>query len=323
MKRKTVITVMLMAFMLCACGGKQTASETMPTVEKENGDSNSRAIAAQDEVIEKTESDKNEQKGLCVTKESDGSITVALSDDKLELIKDGASELWLRLYFDDNREGGYEISSDGSNWAMNRIGENGVVAEGTELERSGKQWIFSIGEDAASDLEVCTYYEAIFKDWNNDDNTIMFADGNYAIEKSQQQAVTENTEREDISDDTQNTAQSTAEGYWFLDTKLLDIDGGWLKLYGLNESGMPTRLAYSMYGYEYDFALKNVSISVNGDEYTIEGTVCEFGKDKIDAPLYIFASGDGGIGEGSNQFVMDSPAKEYYYIEGKKDKFLF
>ena len=92
---------------------------------------------------------------------------------------------------------------------------------------------------------------------------------------------------------------------------------------------MPTKLSYSKYGYDYDFSLKNVSISVtNGVNYEIDGTAvlvngrAESFIDPTNEILRIFVSGDGGINELS-QFVMDTPTKQYYYIEGRKDMFMF
>ena len=245
----------------------------------------------------------------------------------MDSIKAGESELWLRLYYDDNRDGGYEILSSSSNWSVNRIGENGVVAEGSEFDKSGNQWKFVVEGGFVTDLETCTYYEAVFKDWNNDDNTGLFADGNFAVEKSEQTIVADNNTEQ--NEGTETDVQPVSEGYWFLDTKLLDLDGGWIMLYELDESGMPTKLSYSKYGYDYDFSLKNVSLTItNGVNYEIDGTAVlvngnpESFIDPYNEIFRVFARGDGGINEES-QFVMDCPTKQYYYIEGRQDMFMF
>ncbi|MCR5651063.1 MAG: hypothetical protein K6F86_07775, partial [Lachnospiraceae bacterium] len=257
---------------LAACGqdvSSNTAVDTAPATATEDtvleSSTLSNVISAEptnpnDAAEEQQAENEKVAAGLIVQETADGSVAVILCDEKLDSIKDGESVLWLRLYYDDNRDGGYEISSSGSNWSMNRIGENGIAAEGTEFDKSGNQWKFVVAGDFVTDLEACTYYEAIFKDWNNDDNTKMFADGNFAVEKCEQIVVADNNDEQ--SEDTETIDQPESTGYWFLDTKLLDLDGGWIKLYDLDGSGMPTKLSYSKYGYDYDFSLKNVSISV-------------------------------------------------------------
>lgn len=259
---------------------------------------------------------------LTVQEESDRSITAIISDDKLNSVKDGKSSLFLRFYYDDSRKGGYEISSGSSNWSVNKIRDNSVLIEGNEIKKTGTKWKYHLSGNFVDDLKSCTYYEAIFKDWDNDANTGLFADGSFSVERNNNQPVPDTTSGNDASGIAQSTEQASGS-YWFMDVKLPDRDGGWLRLHTLDGSGMPTKLSYSMYGKDYEFTLKDVRITVKGKVYTIEGTVCGFGRDKTDTPLYISASGDGGINETNNQFVMDSPAKQYYYVEGRKDRFLF
>ena len=333
-KRISFALVIALCTMSLAACGRDTSANTAPNTATENTVRESNTSSG-DVSVESTNSDDvtEEQQtesvsaGLTVQETADGSVVVSLCDEKLDSIKDGESELWLRLYYDDNREGGYEISSSGRNWAMSPIGGNDVVAEGTEFDKSENQWKFVLTGDFVVNLETCTYYEAIFKDWNNDDNTGMFADGYFAVEKSEQVVVADNNDEQ--SEETETVVQSESAGYWFLDTKLIDLDGGWVMLYELDGSGMPTKLSYSKYGDDYDFSLKNVSISVtNGVNYEIDGTAVlvngnpESFIDPYNEILRIYVNGDGGINELS-QFVMDCPTKQYYYIEGRKDMFMF
>jgi hypothetical protein len=115
--------------------------------------------------------------GLSAEKTS-SKITVTLTDPIVDNLNADRRQVWIRLYYNDDREGGYEIGVGRIAFGVTHIGVVGSLYSGNadDFTREAGKLTLSIprdevGKEAFSDILNCTYYEIIYKDGDNDENS--------------------------------------------------------------------------------------------------------------------------------------------------------
>ena len=107
-------------------------------------------------------------------------LKFTLLDPVVEKLSADRKELWIRLYYNDDRKDGYHIGADKYGIGVAKISANEgfYIGNKESIERESGKLTFSIpcdevGKEVISDIMKCTYYEVIYKDWENDENSGM------------------------------------------------------------------------------------------------------------------------------------------------------
>ncbi|MBQ6441126.1 MAG: hypothetical protein IJJ13_00855 [Lachnospiraceae bacterium] len=71
-------------------------------------------------------------------------VTVSFTEEILNTMGD-QNEIRIRFYYDDDRNGGFELSSSPEFWVVTTIGEAGPnLAEGSDFQKNGATWKWEI-----------------------------------------------------------------------------------------------------------------------------------------------------------------------------------
>lgn len=298
MKKRNLAFIAMMALILaclCACGkNAETDAEAGAAFDAAKANIQSEdAGATETEESVSVEVDKAEAAGVVIERPESGDYTlIRFDNEQLNTIKEGEKELWLRLYKDDSREEGYEISSSDTFWTVSKLGLDGNIFEDYIIEKNGTEWSWVMtASDFWDDIVDCTYYEAIIKDWKNDDNSGMIADGNIEF-KQLKEAETEDESAEDGKKADASKAEKSAS-YWYIDNYFEDASGHGFIFSKPDSKGNPTEVTISGYLEKKEnngtFGFKMLEGQMSPAEYssdpwivgTIKGSCDIFKKDEL------------------------------------------
>ncbi|MCR4755854.1 MAG: hypothetical protein K5868_10075 [Lachnospiraceae bacterium] len=251
----SVLAALVLATVFCGCGEKNEGNSAFDEAKAEvknaeNEDvtdvSYSSTSPGDTEAIDSSSAEESAPVYV-EPREEDGYFFVYWNDDCLSELKDGEKELWLRLYKNENREEGYEISTSDTHWTFTKLGMDGVLFDANSIEKNGTEWTWvNIYSDFWADMADCTYYEAIMNDVKNSDNRGLVADG-----KIEQKVPESETTLNGNADGANDSAPATAD-YWYIDNVFKDAVGHEFVFFEPDSDGFPKKITISNWPDEYD-----------------------------------------------------------------------
>ena len=248
-KSIALLITFAMVLSLCACANKGESNSAFDEAQSEVQNAENEAateevtevsaVPADPEMMDNSAAEENAPVFI-ETSADNGYVFIYWNDDCLNELKDGEKELWLRLYKNENREEGYEISTSDIHWTFAKLGLDGVLFEDNAIEKNGDEWKWiMIYSDFWADMADCTYYEAIMNDVKNSDNRGLVADGKIEI-KLPESEETQMVEKSENSD-------AKAADYWYIDNTFRDALGHEFTFSVPDEKGYPTKITISNY----------------------------------------------------------------------------